>query len=439
MFPVVHSRTLYEGYRTATAGKKRVCNLTRSYSAGSQRFGAAYWTGDIPNDFVTYTKQIPAGLNVCMTGLPLFCTDIGGFNGAVTSDVVLRWFQWGIFNPVFRIHGTRNTELWLDPQRSVEAGLVKYSKLRYRLFPYVYSLAWKVTNEGYTMMRGLPFDFRGDANIRDLNNEFMFGPALLVCPVTSSASAITRPVYLPAGGWYDFWTGKSVVGGAIIPNADAPLDKIPLYVRAGSILPMGPEISYADTAADPIELRVYTGANGNFTIYEDEGDSYNYETGAYATIPISWDQTSGNLTIGPTSGSFPGMLTSRIFNVVWVSDNHGIGGTVTTVIDKPINYTGDVIILNKATGQMGVAHNGISTAFKAAPVTRLIGRKIYVTVPGITASKVMVVDPRGRVIAATVVAGGTSSLVTEKLSAGVYFVQFVGNGGLKTTGRISVP
>ncbi|MBN1129901.1 MAG: DUF5110 domain-containing protein [Chitinispirillaceae bacterium] len=426
MFPVLHSRTLYEGYRAAHQGKKRVVNLTRSYCAGSQRFGAAYWTGDIETDFVTYTKQIPAGLNVCMTGLPLYCTDIGGFNGAVTPEVVARWFQFGAFNPVFRIHGTRNTELWLDAQASVEANMVKYSRLRYRLFPYVYSLAWKTTSEGYTIMRALPFDFRTDPQVRNMNNEFMFGPALLICPVTGSATATSRQVYLPAGSWYDFWAGTKQDGGTVI-TAAAPLDKMPIYVRAGSIVPLGPEITYADTAANPIELRVYTGANGGFTIYEDEGDGYDYEKGVHATIPITWDEASANLTIGPTDGSFPGMLTTRTFNVIWVAENRGIGGAVTTPVDKAITYTGGTLILNKITGEIGVIRSGGSVIRRAPFHAALAGRSYRVQVTGKHAIQVRLIDARGRVAADRLVPGGTVSIIARNLASGIYIAQFKGS------------
>jgi alpha-D-xyloside xylohydrolase len=421
MFPILHSRTLHDGFKAANAGKKRVVNLTRSYCAGSQRYGAAYWTGDIETDFVTYTKQIPAGLNVCMSGLPLFCTDIGGFNGAVAADVVARWFQFGIFNPVFRIHGTRNTELWLSPQATVEATMVKFSKLRYRLFPYVYSCAWKVTNEGYTIMRALPFDYRTDANVVNLTNEFMFGP-----------------VYLPKDSWYDFWTGIKSSGGAVV-TAAAPLDIIPLYVRAGSILPLGPEITYADTAADPIELRVFTGANGSFTIYEDEGDGYDYEKGSYATIPISWDETRANLTIGPTAGEFPGMLKSRTFNVIWVSENHGIAGTVTTTIDKTITYTGSQLILNKNTGEIGVIRSAVAV-YKNIPVScRLEGRTFRVKVTGKDCWHVRVIDARGRVMADRTVSGGASPVIAPRLAAGVYIVQINGTNKLFLRQKVIVP
>lgn len=438
LFPLLHSKTLHDGFRASSyAEGKRVCNLTRSYYAGSQRFGAAYWTGDVAVDFPTYVVQIPAGLNVCMTGLPMFCTDIGGFWGETPPELMVRWFEFGTFNPVFRIHGTRNeNELW-SWGTETEAILLKYSRLRYRMFPYVYSLAWKVTSEGYTMMRGLPFDYRDDVNVRNRDDEFMFGPALLVCPVTSEATATTKSVYLPAGTWFDFWTGAASDGGQTITTA-APLDKIPLFVPAGSILPMGPDISYADTAADPIELRVYTGADGSFTLYEDEGDNYNYEKGYFATTPISWDETTQDLTIGPTTGTFPGMLTNRTFNVVWVSEGHGIAGTVTTDYDKQIEYYGGSLTLNKTTGEMGVTHKR-KTVKKATCSGQLRDRNYVVSVSGAQSMEVRITDLRGRQIVFRNVQAGGSHVIAKNLSAGIYCVEFTLNNAMKLNKSLLVP
>lgn len=425
IYPLLHSKTLHDGFRKATGGSKRVCNLTRSYYAGSQRLAAAYWTGDVQTDLATYVTQIPAGLNVCATGLPYFCTDIGGFNGTNDPYVLLRWFQWGAFNPVFRIHGSRATELYWEPQKTVEAILVKYLRLRYRLFPYVYSCAWKVTDEGYTIMRGLPFDFRSDLNVRDRTDEFMFGPAFLICPVTST-SATTRSVYLPAGKWHNFWTGDTNSGAAgRTITAQSPNDIMPIYVRAGSIVPLGPVINYADTAADPIELRVYTGADGSFTLYEDEGDNYNYEQGIYATIPIAWNEAAQILSIGPTFGSFPGMLTNRTFNVVWVRQSHGTGGEVTAMTDstdKVLTYTGGVLNLDKTTGQIGVITR--PPALRSGAFSfRLIGRRLIVSGTGKNPLKISLINPLGRVIAAKNIQSGTLVALADHLASGVYIVQ----------------
>jgi alpha-D-xyloside xylohydrolase len=416
IFPLLHSKNLHDGFRRATAGKKRVCNLTRSYYAGAQRLGAAYWTGDVDIVLNTYLNQLPAGLNVCATGLPYFCTDVGGFLGETDPNILARWFQWGAFNPVFRIHGSRNTELYLAPQKTVETILVKYSRLRYRLFPYVYACAWKVTNEGYTIMRGLPFDFRNDPAVRDRTDEFMFGPSFLVCPVTST-SATTRSVYLPAGSWYDFWTGSAVAGAQTV-TAQTPLETMPLYIRAGAIVPMGPQATYATPTSDPIELRVYTGADGSFTLYEDEGDNYNYEQGSYATIPITWDNTNQVLTIGSTSGSFPGMLTSRKFDVVWVAQGHGTGVEV-TAFDKEITYTGSQLSLDKKTGEIGVLpHSKVLPGISYSATVR--GRQYFFTSRGNAAWKVRVTTLSGRVLAEKKVTGTASCMVADHLATGAY-------------------
>jgi alpha-D-xyloside xylohydrolase len=211
--------------------------------------------------------------------------------------------------------------------------------LRYRLLPYVYSLAWKVTSQDYTIQRPLVMDFRKDQATWEIGDEFLFGPSILVSPVLKEHTT-ERQVYLPAGTeWVDFWTGTRTAGGAEVKRA-APLDRIPLEVRAGSILPLGPAIEYAGQAADPIELRIYPGADGDFNLYEDEGDSYRYEQGAHALIPIHWDNASRTVTIGAREGSYPGMHAGHTFNVVIVGAGHGIGGEVTAAPDKTIQYAG---------------------------------------------------------------------------------------------------
>jgi alpha-D-xyloside xylohydrolase len=211
---------------------------------------------------------------------------------------------------------------------------LNYDNLRYRLLPYIYSLAWKVTSEGYTIMRSLAFDFPDDAAIKSIPDQYMFGPAFMVNPVTKSLYNIsnskdikkTRKVYLPKmANWYDFWTGKLITGGQTI-DADAPIETIPLYVRAGSIIPMGPYLQYAtEKAADPIEIRIYAGADAKFVLYEDENDTYNYESGKYSTIAMNWNETEKTFTITDRNGKFPGMLEKRTFKIVWVNSNNGTG------------------------------------------------------------------------------------------------------------------
>ena len=215
--------------------------------------------------------------------------------------------------------------------------------------PYIYSLSWKVYSEGYTIMRALAFDFRTDATIDNIPDEYMFGPAFLVNPVTEQLYSLpgnipvekARKVYLPKGTmWYDFWTGKNIRGGQTI-NAPAPIEILPLYIRAGSIVPMGPFLQYAtEKPADPIELRIYPGADGEFTIYEDENDNYNYEKDTYATIRLIWNDTQKLLTISERKGFFPAMLKERLFNVILVDENHGTGVEICSKADRLVNYKG---------------------------------------------------------------------------------------------------
>ena len=208
--------------------------------------------------------------------------------------------------------------------------------------PYIYSLAWKVTNEGSTFMRPLVMDFRSDPRAQNIGDQFLFGPSILVNPVTEPG-ATSRHLYLPDALWYDFWTGSTAQGARVI-DSPATIDRLPLYVRAGSLVPLGPDIEYAtEKPAEPIELRVYRGANGEFTLYEDENDGYSYEKGAHATIPISWDDASHTLTIGDRTGTFSGMLESRKFQIVLVTEGHGIGAGSTQNADKTVTYTGKKI------------------------------------------------------------------------------------------------
>ncbi len=347
-FPLYTTSAVYEGQRQAS-DKKRVFILSRSAYAGEQRNAAAVWSGDIDPNWETFRRQIPAGLNYSLSGLPYWTTDIGGFVSANPDDpayreLYVRWFEFGAFCPIFRAHGTRTTnqnEIWsYGPE--AEKTLIAYDKLRYRLMPYIYSLAWKTTHEGYTIMRPLVMDFREDVRAQNIGDQFLFGPAILVNPVTEPG-ATTRHLYLPNTKWYDFWTGSSVQGGRFL-DAPTTLDRMPLYARAGSILPLGPDVEYAaQKSADPIELRIYRGANGAFTLYEDENDTYDYEKGVYATIPFSWDDAAQTLTIGDRTGSFPGMLEKRTFRIVFVGEDHGVGGSLTENADKTVQYSGKKI------------------------------------------------------------------------------------------------
>jgi len=480
-YPLMATAAVYQNQRKTT-DRKRVYILTRSVFAGQQRAAATTWTGDIGANWQIYRNQISSGLNHGMSGVPYWTFDIGAFvigsYGGVFCDggkdpayqeLYTRMFQLGAFSPIFRSHGSETPrEIWeFGPFSEV---LVKYDNLRYRLMPYLYSLAWKVTHESYTIMRGLPMDFPADHKTYGIDDQFMFGPAILVSPVTeyqlhrppnpsvelkpenfrtcdgrpgldvtyygddqwgapvskgtepgvdlywytgwpafvktpkfsmhwvgklipsesglhrfhvktfgpkillidgqqvtfnyqsteaytvpmeleagreyafefrTSNSVLgafrsqiwwktpavtagekvletrktTRSLYLPADtSWFDFWTGQRVAGGQTI-ETPAPIDTLPLQVRAGSIIPMGPFVQYAaEKLAEPIELRVYPGAHGSFELYEDENDNYNYEKGAYATIRFDWNDATRTLTIGERQGSFPGMMSSRVFN-----------------------------------------------------------------------------------------------------------------------------
>ncbi|HXI69681.1 MAG TPA: TIM-barrel domain-containing protein [Verrucomicrobiae bacterium] len=344
-YPLMHTTTLYQGQRGATSSK-RVFILTRSAYAGQQRNAAVTWSGDIDSTWASFALQIPAGLNFCVSGIPYWNTDIGGYqdnNGTPTdpayAELFTRWFQYGAFCPMFRVHGQNfGKEMWQFPTNT-EAILVNFDQLRYHLLPYIYSVSWMVTTNGYTMMRPLVMDFVQDTNVYNIPDQYMFGPAMMASPVTQ-AGTTNRNVYLPAGTtWYDFWTGLTYAGGQT-NNAAAPITKMPLYVPAGSIIPYGPAIQYAAQSVDPIELRVYRGANGAFTLYEDENDNYDYESGTYATISFTWNDAIQTLTIGQRQGSFPGMLQSRTFNIVWVSSGHGAGVPSTVNADVTVQYSG---------------------------------------------------------------------------------------------------
>jgi len=350
MFPLMTTAGVYQGQRAAS-DQKRVFILSRSAFAGSQRNGAAVWSGDINPTWSYFKKQIPAGLNYSLSGLPYWTTDIGGFVAANPDDpayreLYIRWFQFGTFNPILRVHGTRTTnqnELWSYGPETQKI-LVSYDNLRYRLLPYIYSLAWKTTHENYTPMRGLVMDFRSDERAANIGDQFMYGPAFLVNPVTDPGAA-TRRLYLPKAEWYDFWNGDTQEGAKVF-DAPSPIEQIPLFVRAGSIVPLGPELQWAtEKPEDPIELRIYRGADGDFTLYEDENDNYNYEKGAYATISFHWDDARRSLTIGDRKGEFPGMLQNRSFSIVLVGKRHGIGTGVTSNPDKVVQYSGKQIIV----------------------------------------------------------------------------------------------
>jgi alpha-D-xyloside xylohydrolase len=283
--------------------------LTRSAYSGQQRNNAITWSGDTKGDWETFRKQIPAALNFSMSGIPYWSADIGGFFGDDTharpyAELFTRWEQFAIFTPQFRVHGTgAGKEIW-NWDGDVQPRLIDNVKLRYRLLPYLYSLSWDVMANRGTFMRALAFDFRDDPKALAQTYEYMFGKALLVAPVVEQG-ATSRNVYLPGQQlWFDFWTGKRVAGGQAIDVA-APIDRIPVYVRAGSVLPMGPVKPYADApSSEPIEIRVYPGADGSFALYDDAGDGFGYKSGDYSLIRLNWSNRTHSLSIAPREGQY---------------------------------------------------------------------------------------------------------------------------------------
>jgi alpha-D-xyloside xylohydrolase len=342
-YALMHSTGLYDHWRREIPDK-RAFFLIRQAFAGQQRNAATLWSSDITCTWEAYRNQIPQGINSCASGIPYWTSDIGGYHfhwqapdwsAPINRELFTRWFQFGTFSPIFRIHGKGERALFSDNwDPKTKSILLNYDNLRYRLLPYIYSLSWKVTNEGYTIMRSLAFDFRNDPGVRSIPDQYMFGPSILVNPVTERMYSLpdsknvkkVRKVYLPKEtGWYDFWTGKFIAGGQTI-EAASPIETVPLYIKAGSIIPMGPYLQYAtEKNADPLEIRVYTGSNASFVLYEDENDTYNYEQGKYSTITMNWNDAEKAFTISDRKGDFPGMLKERTFRLVMVNMKNGTG------------------------------------------------------------------------------------------------------------------
>ena len=365
-FPLETVRGIYQAQRQDDRGK-RIFIMTRSSYAGQQHYGSNMWSGDVNSSWDMLRKQVPAGLSFTLTGNPNFNTDIGGFfcnsyntHGAGSApqnpqfqELYVRWMQYGLFCPVFRSHGAdAPREIWQFGKKGdpVYDAIEKQIRLRYRLIPYLYSTAWQVTSNNDSYMRPLFADFASDKKVWDMTDEFMFGRSILAAPIvdpqyteekvirtnamtgwdrkevksegvnsekldwTTTKTAIK---YLPKGTeWYDFWTGKQYKGGQNV-TIETAFDRVPMFVRAGSIVPMGPEMQYVgEKSWDNLELRVYPGADGQFVLYEDEGDSYNYEKGAYSIINIKWNERARILTIGARQGTFKGMLQERRFTIL---------------------------------------------------------------------------------------------------------------------------
>jgi alpha-D-xyloside xylohydrolase len=360
-YALMNAMAIYGGQRSVDHDK-RVFLLTRSGFSGLQRYSTATWSGDIGTRWEDLKAQIPAGLNFAISGIPYWTMDIGGFcveNRYVRAregsedmeewrELNTRWYQFGSFCPLFRSHGQfplREVYNISPENHSAYKSMVYYDKLRYRLMPYIYSLAGMTHFNDYTIMRPLIMDFNGDKKVNDIGDQYMFGPSLMVAPVYSY-KARDREVYFPEScGWYDFYTGKFVKGGQKI-NADAPYERLPLFVREGTILPTGPEIQYTDEKpADPLTLWVYTGKNCKYTLYEDEGTNYNYEKGAFSTIEFSFDNDKGSLTIGERKGKFAGMLKSRIINIIWITPGQPVSFSPETTPQKSVAYNGSQVVI----------------------------------------------------------------------------------------------
>ena len=354
-YPLMAVGGVYDHQRAATSDK-RVFILTRSAFAGQQRYGANTWTGDISASWDTFKRQIPAGLNFSLCGIPHWNTDIGGFflgnypQKTLDPDyreLHVRWMQFGTFCPMMRSHGADAArEIWQFGKKGEPYydAIEKYINLRYSLLPYIYSTSWQVTRHQASFLRALSMDFPADRRVWDMGSEYMFGASFLVCPVTDPmytrmegenrvpdfSQVKNAEVYLPEGAaWYDFWTNERLEGGQTVEKA-APLDILPLYVKAGSIVPRGPQVQYAtEKLWDNLEVWVYPGADGSFCLYEDEFDNYNYEQGAYTEISMRWDDSSRTLTIDARQGSYKGMLETRRFTVRTADG-----------MEKTVTYTG---------------------------------------------------------------------------------------------------
>jgi alpha-D-xyloside xylohydrolase len=363
-YSLTHTTGLYDHWR-AEIPKKRAFFLVRQAFAGQQRNATTLWSSDITCTWRAFQSQVPQGINACASGIPYWTSDIGGYrdfnwtapNWTLPSNKELftRWFQFGTFSPIFRIHGKGERALFSDNwDDKMKAILLNYDNLRYRLLPYIYSMSWKVTHEGYTLMRSLAFDFRNDANVNSIADQYMFGSAFLACPVTErmisldrgAPSKPSRKVYLPKSAtWYDFWTGEKLQGGQTI-DSPAPIETMPLFVRAGSIVPMGPFLQYAtEKLPDPLEIRIYPGANAEFMLYEDENDNYNYEKGSFATIKFQWNDATRTFSVSKRQGSYPGMINERIFNIIVVGRSKGSGVGLVQAPDKTIQYNGQEVIV----------------------------------------------------------------------------------------------
>jgi alpha-D-xyloside xylohydrolase len=374
-FPLMTVGGVYQHQRAESSGK-RVFILTRSAFAGQQRYGANTWSGDVTSSWGALKNQITAGLNFSLCGIPNWNSDIGGFflgkfrrklEDPEYRELYVRWLEFGAFCPMMRSHGTdAPREIYQFGSKGDKAydAIDKFIRLRYSLLPYIYSTSWDVTANHSSMMRALVMDFAKDTNTLDINDQFMFGKSLLVSPVTNPmyvkravegkdsifvedfSTLKIKETYLPVSSdWYDFWSGEKIVGGKKVKK-ETPIDIIPVYVKAGTIMPIGPAVQYAEEKKwDSLQIRVYPGADGKFVLYEDENDNYNYEKGLRATITFSWVDKKRELTISDRNGSFPGMLNSRKFSFVVVTAAKGGEGNTVVEPDAELIYSGKKVIV----------------------------------------------------------------------------------------------
>ncbi len=355
-YALMNAEAIYNGQREADPDR-RVFLLTRSGFPGLQRYSTATWSGDIGTRWEDMKAQISAGLNFAISGIPYWTMDIGGFcvenrytraqEGSADLDewreLNARWYQFGAFCPLFRSHGQfplREIYNIAPENHPAYTSMVYFNKLRYRLMPYIYTLAGMTWHNDYTIMRPLVMDFNGDVAVNNIGDQYMFGPSLMVAPVYEY-KARSREVYFPAAsGWYDLYTGQFLAGGER-RTVNAPYERMPLFVREGAILPFGPEINFtAENPAGPVTLYVYTGKDGAFTLYEDEGVNYDYEKGEFSQIPFTWDEAAGKLTIGARQGSWDGMPETRTFNVVWITKEKPVAFDLSAVPQTPVTYNG---------------------------------------------------------------------------------------------------
>lgn len=376
-FPLIHNRGIYEHQRAMKGNDKRALLMTRSASFGLQHYGSFSWSGDVLASWDEMKKQVPSGLNYTLCGIPMWNTDLGGFfywefeqkptNPAI-KELQARWMEWGTFMPLMRNHCSSPmvSEIYEMGQKGDWAydAIVGAIQLRYRLLPYIYSTLGDCVQHSGSMMRALVMDFATDRRATRLNDEYLFGRQLLVKPVTRpmytwkdqqkkgheiypdiKKAAAPVSVYLPKGSrWYDFWNNTLLDGGQEVTRP-CPISIMPVYIKAGTILPFGPEVQYSSEKSwNNLEIRVYPGADGAFTLYEDEGDNYNYEKGKFSEITFTWDDTTHKLTVGNRSGSFKGMLKNRRFNIVLVGQDSGDGSQPMRP-STSIDYRGSAVTL----------------------------------------------------------------------------------------------